>query len=314
MFSARQRSPLVPAASPQTPGNEAPARPTPTARRPWIQSCGLLVASLLLVGMSCSRQSIPASLPITHQPATNLRLSLGFAGQYGNDQRFANDPTHVQVSVNVYEGANPQPVVLPKGDHLTCGGADITPTDIGHLQHACLRQQPGGTYRFVFTDEHGGTTTLLVPIPSGKLAVLSPAPDSNMRIPTSGDIDLRIATPVPPAGGSVVINSVMALCGHGGCGTSMAPYQLSPAVTAAPTQPGGPIPMTCPPSTQSPFVTLGKGGGAISILPLPNDSFQPGPGTIQLGVDTCVPLTPTGFNAAIATFSDALTSPITWTD
>jgi hypothetical protein len=87
---------------------------------------------------------------------------------------------------------------------MTCNGQDITPTVQG-FAHPCPRQPPGGAYQIAYTDEHGATTTVTVPVPKGVFALLSPQPGAHVPIPRNGALPVRFSIPLPASQASLDI-------------------------------------------------------------------------------------------------------------
>src|SRR5262249_10947475 len=62
------------------------------------------------------------------------------------------------------------------------------------------RQPPGGSYHLVYTDEHGATTSGVIPVPTGHFALRSPSQGATMLVPPSGShqvVVIHLAVPVP---------------------------------------------------------------------------------------------------------------------
>lgn len=181
------------------------------------------------IGMGRGRAVPP---PVTHLPATQLQVDLQIFGQYDN----ASD---VMVTVIVREAAHPDEVSLPDKARLTCNGSNITPRFPSTAQ-PCPREPAGGDYCIVYTDEHGATSTVVVPVPVGALAIISPRDGSTVRIPTNHQLTIRSAIPVAPPNSSVTLTNITAWC-HA---TSKQPCNsvayLAQYVPVATPSPGGP--------------------------------------------------------------------------
>jgi hypothetical protein len=275
----------------------------------------LPLVSLLLTGMSCSNSTVIIS--VTHSQASALRLSLTIRDQY-------SDKPAVQVFVEIRDATTNQLVGLAKPAHLTCNGQDIMPIIQGS-EHACPRQPPGGAYQIAYTDEHGASTTLTVPVPKGAFTLLSPQPGAHVPIPTNYALSVRFSLPLPVTQASLD-DSVSVWCGavgHGPlCGgvDSTEPSSLPTPVTTPSVANGirsTPTPDTtvfsCPPSPP-------LENGVVSVradqvtLNLTGDfsSFLPGPGGISVSMSECTMPDPAGFASVLVTFADSLTAPITW--
>jgi len=265
----------------------------------------LAVVGLLLAIWACGAGSL--NIVITRRPASDLRLALTITGQYS---RMPN----ISIQAQVFEGANPQPVFLASGARLTCDGRDIKPnTQIA--VHPCPRQAPGGTYQIAYTDEHGAVTTLLVRVPVGEFAILSPQPGAQVPIPTNANLEVRLALPVPPAGSVVAVDSIYATCWAAPCSAFFLPPAGPPLAapsTAPVSSPTPGVAATCAPAPQGPRVKLSVGQATITMA---GDFgvFQPGPGMIEAAMKVCVTPAHAGFSAATVTFFDWTSAPITWT-
>src|SRR5690349_24645725 len=132
--------------------------------------------TLMLVGMACSASGPGRPPPVTHLPAAQLRLLIQITGQYGG-------ASTVQTQINIVDAHSGQVYSLADKARLTCNGGDVKPNYPSDVVRTCLRQPPGGAYSFTFTDEHGATTTVVVPVPTGQLAILSPRYGSTVYIP-----------------------------------------------------------------------------------------------------------------------------------
>lgn len=273
--------------------------------------------SLALAFWACG-----ATPAVTHQPASRLRLTVSIIGQ------FTSDDANVLVDVRLYEGANGMVAFAPGGARLTCNGSDVKP-DYQTFQRKCPRSPQGGVYTFIYTDEHGVVTTATIPVPRGRLALLSPRAGATVLIPGSRPVSTAtpyvapsptlyvvptpydpsatapIRTPVPgpgltlayeaPAalhGGSVTLSSASAECGDwkiSNCGDQV--FQASDDPANATTS-----------------------GGKQSIHMVGDFSqFQPGPGAISLSTTIQATVADSGFAGLMATFTDNLRIPITWT-
>ena len=109
--------------------------------------------------------------------------------------------------------------------------------------YTCPRQAPGGADQIGYTDEHGATTILTVPVPTGEFALVAPRPDGSATLPAVGALTLRLVTPPLPPGGSVTVDHVALWRGYstgqGTCGVvSETPVEAGttpPASTSSPT-------------------------------------------------------------------------------
>lgn len=187
------------------------------------------VLGLLLALIGCGA----ATLPITHRPASDLRLEIHVSGQYG--ERYG-DGKNVNVWVRVLDGTDPNGVALPDKARVTCGGTSIKPRPPLTIAASgpCPRQAPGGAYQIIYTDEHGVSTSVTVPVPTGSFAILSPLAGSAVSIPTNGALTVRVSLPTPPPNETFSIESVATFCGAylDRCGGVAAPVKPA-AIPAA---------------------------------------------------------------------------------
>ncbi len=180
-----------------------PARMSRLARWYAVPAFGLLLA---LIGCGA------ATLPITHRPASDLRLEIHIFGQFGAKY---GDGKSVNVSVRVFDGTTPNGVALPDNARVTCGGISIksrSPLTVA-ASGPCPRQAPGGAYQITYTDEHGLSTTAIVPVPTGTFAILSPLAGSAVPIPTNGALTVRVSLPDAPPNGAFSIENIATFCG-----------------------------------------------------------------------------------------------------
>lgn len=240
----------------------------------------LPVVSLALAIWACG--STPA---ISHQGAAHLRLAITFTAQYTGNTDTA------LVDVRIYDTTNNQLVFAPTNAHLTCEGADVKP-DYQRFMRECPRQPAGGAYHFVYTDERGVVTTVVIPVPRGTVALLAPRPDDRVAIPANNALAIRYRVPTAGPDGSVTMDEVraLALCGE----------------TAAP--PCGEV------TFGKPFTTGEAVIGGDGVFQLRGDfsSFQPKPGMVDMTISVHVSPSQSGFARVDATFTDSVAAPITW--
>ena len=285
------------------------AQPAPGRRARRASLRYLPLMTLLLAIWACGGTAVVA---VTHKPASQLRIALDIAGQY------SNRPT-VQIGVEIYDLVNQQSFALAKSARLTCNGSDIVPT-IQSGTHTCPRQPPGGAYHIEYTDEHGVSTTVTVPIPTGVFALLSPQPGALVPIPTIGALSVRFSIPHLVAPASVTDGSIDASCGdvQYSCGLETSGPFDNPIATPSVANGSGTAvatsnALTCPPSPLPKNLHATMHGDQVTYI-LSDDftSFQPGPGSIDLWIAMCMSPNPAGFAAARVTFSDSISAPITW--
>lgn len=328
-----------------------------TKRQPRLLLTLLPLLSLLLAiwacGISLGSHYGYHAPPVTHRPASQLRLTIQIGGQY---EQYGASPD-VQVQVRVFEVSNSNEVSLADNASLTCNSVDIKRNSYG-FSPPCPPQPPGGVYRITYTDEHGAATTVVVPVPAGAFAILSPRDGASVPIPTNGTLTVRYAIPTPPANGSVAIDNVTAACSVSDAQPCGAVYgNLRPSATATPGQgigvatvepfaagldnatplPGktptrgptpthiptqGPTPLpgsTSQPTTPgmpaaTPTVVVTQNGDTGTIL-LSGDysEFQPAKGFLSLSVEAHVTPDPGAFSAVTVSYADTLHTSFTWT-
>jgi hypothetical protein len=161
--------------------------------------------SLALVGMACSASPPAQRPPVTHLPAAQLRMLIQITGQYG-------DASTVQTQIDIVDAQSGQIFSFADKARLTCNGSDVKPGYPTNVIRTCPRQPPGGAYRFTYTDEHGASTTVVVPVPAGQFAVLSPRDGSTTHIPTDGALAVRFTLPIPPPNSSITQFYVSVSC------------------------------------------------------------------------------------------------------
>ena len=284
-------------------------------------------------------------LPITHRPASELRLEINIINQYKKD-------AGVYVQVRAFDGVNERGVAFADKASLTCDGVNIKAQAAWKEAGAgsCPRQPPGGAYTFIYTDEHGASTTVTVPVSVDAFSILSPAPNSPALIPTNGALSLRVSLPALP-NGNFTVGSITASVGsypNTYASVSAAVQDdATPTITptarnagyrglaslandrarsATPTPPATPTqgyqpPTPTPGDTQTPSLppppasaTMTR-DGANGIITLRGDfsQFFPGDGEVALEVRAQETLDAGGFAAATATVeSERISFPITW--
>ena len=313
----------------------------------WLLPLLSLTLATLACGISFGSHIGYRPPPATHLPASQLRLEIQISGQYEQYGNPSGAPT-VGIAVRVFEGTKASESSLADKATLTCNGVDIKRNAYG-FSPPCPRQPPGGAYRLVYTDEHGARTTVVIPVPTGTFAILSPQDGASIPIPTNGALPVRYTIPTAPANGSVAIDNVTAACsvsdaqpcgsvyanlqpdttptpGQGGSG-AVAPLAAklgnatpqpgkTPTRGPTPTQPPTPLPGSTPLPTRpipTPTVVVTQNGNTGTIL-LAGDysEFQPAKGFLSLSVEAHVTPDPGGFAAVTASYSDTLQSSFTW--
>jgi hypothetical protein len=315
----------------------------------WLLPLLSVTFAMLACGISLGSHIGYRPPPATHLPASQLRLEISILGQYERYSKSSSAPT-VGIAVRVFEGTNTSEVSLPDKATLTCNGTDIKRNSNG-FSPPCPQQPPGGAYRLVYTDEHGASTGVVIPVPSGTFAILWPEDGATVPIPTNGVLSVRFTIPTAPVNGSVAIDHVTAACSVSDaqpCGSVYA--NLRPIVTATPgqgdgvitvaplaaklgnstPQPGktptrGPIPTQPPTPTPgatqtpsipspTPTVVVTQNGDTGTIM-LTGDygEFQPAKGFLSMTVEAHVTPDPGAFSSVTVTYTDTLHTQFTWT-
>lgn len=304
----------------------------------------LLLTSLALTILACSivnvspRRALPP--PVTHLPASQLRLMIQITGQYGIT------PT-VKVWAHFFDANNTQEFSLADKARLTCNGSDIKPIYPNNVIRNCPRQPPGGAYRLEYTDEHGAATTVVVPVPAGQYAILSPRAGSAVHIPTDGALAVRFAVPILPPNSSITLLEVIAACQETpsvSCDSIANNFIIAATPTPLTGVPSPTAfvfhgPPTPTPSSSDPTATVYENRGPPTPTPPPGStptapefdgtvtqtggvatvalvgdytSFRPGPGSIEISIMEQIAPDRGGFAAASATMGGDTTTNITW--
>lgn len=107
-------------------------------------------------------------------------------------------------AISVYINLDSQPAILGAGQRLTCNGVLVRRPDTNAQGYGfpegtvtVPRQPPGGRYIFVYTDERGRQTTVVVPAPLMDFAITSLAASARVPIPRRVDRGPTAATPTP---------------------------------------------------------------------------------------------------------------------
>ncbi len=315
----------------------------------WLLPLLSLALATLACGISLGSHIGYHPPPATHLPASQLRLEIQISGQYEQYGNPSGAPT-VGIAVRVFEGTRASESSLADKATLTCNGVDIKRNAYG-FSPPCPRQPPGGAYRLVYTDEHGAKTTVVIPVPTGTFAIVSPQDGATIPIPTNGTLPVRFTVPTAPADGSVAIDNVTAACSVSDAQPCGAVYaNLRPTATATPgqgrgpaanaplsanignatplpgkTPTGAPIPTLPPtptpganqtPTTPSPTPTVvvtQKGDTGTIMLTGDYSEFQPAKGFLSMTVEAHVTPDPDDFSSVTVTYTDTLHTQFTWT-
>jgi hypothetical protein len=153
-----------------------PPRPARTTRRlARIWTIVTLLASVLVM-LACMQVT-----RLEKAPASILRMEVFFQGGLV-------PASQVKISVSITTTPNAW-VQFAGHQKLTCNGVTISEVDSGRSNDpptraaTIPRQPPGGAYTFVYTDEGGRQTTVVVPVPQADLAVNQPVANARIPIP-----------------------------------------------------------------------------------------------------------------------------------
>lgn len=309
--------------------------PPPFGRRASISRRATLTLSLLCVGAALLACGAASAVTLTNGTASALKLNIQIYPVYPYP---ASRKMQIQVDI---ADASGYPVNLRNGQKLTCNGVGF-PQGGRSLSGSSSApdetviqvspQPPGGAYTFVYTDERGQQTTLVVPVGSTPLQILSPRAGDVIPIPTpkAGPIGTPAITPAagpqsPDLGASLVVQYLLPETPPGATITSYVAAWWAIPDCAAPEKRLGYT--SCKTRSELGFVSAGtvdkSGTGAaltktVTITDGSPDSgytfatFQPGPGWIHL--DARIDWTPatTGFAAVNVQMQSATEIPITW--
>jgi hypothetical protein len=296
--------------------------------------------SLALVGMACSASPPAQRPPVTHLPAAQLRMLIQITGQYG-------DASTVQTQIDIVDAQSGQIFSFADKARLTCNGSDVKPGYPTNVIRTCPRQPPGGAYRFTYTDEHGVTTTILVPVPAGQFAILSPRYGSTVYIPRDGALAVHFTLPIPPPRSRIAQVLVSASCQttpSATCNTVGQSYYVEPTPTppvGVPTATAFPVtlPPTPTPSSSNPTATVYENHGPPTPTPPPGATptipyydgtvtqtggpgavalvgdftqFRPGKGSIELSITEQFMPDPGAFASVSVRMDGETTANIIW--
>jgi hypothetical protein len=137
---------------------------------------------------------------VTCAPASTLSLEGHFDGAL-------LPGAQVTIRLRIADAAHGQDVALTNQQFFTVNGVRVPEppppsgqTTIPFVRFVTVpRQPPGGSYRFVYTDERGQQTTFVVPAPQADFVVTSPAPMAHVPIPapSSGALTVHYTVPFP---------------------------------------------------------------------------------------------------------------------
>ena len=152
--------------------------------------------------------------------------------------------------------------------------------------------QRAAAHHFIYTDEHGAATGVVIPIPTGTVALLTPRAGDKVATPVNNTLAIRYTTPTAPPGGSVTMDQVAAICGTNTspqCGeVSFGQANITGQVVI--------------------------GGEMSSSLPATFHRFSQAAVWLNSRLrEQAPPSQSGGFASVNATFADSVAAPITWT-
>jgi hypothetical protein len=270
-----------------------------------------LLASVLLLLACMSVTKLKAA------PATTLQLTVVLQGGLVSAS---------QVKISVYITTTPNTWVQFAGHQkLTCNGVNIPEVasliSNGPPTRTVIipRQPPGGSYTFVYTDEGGRQTSVVVPAPQVDLAVTQPLANARTLIPKTpsptGEVDTASSRPESLASEPFQIT-----------------YTVPFPIDALPVED-----QKIPPIDQA-FVWIqgscrhgepaecmlggdgidASGSATISDKYTPYghgfENFAPGPGDLRLNMSVRWKMPDTGFNSFGVQYEDGVSVPVTWVE
>lgn len=265
---------------PGQPYQEPNSNPVIGLSRIWSSAFAALLAVPII--LACE----PHPLTVTSIPAARLHFTVNINDQYAATPQVL---IHAQVSLPGESRA----IVATTSHTLTCNGVSVIAGAEITGSAMVPRQPPGGTYTFIYTDEHGQRTTQAVPVPPGQFAVDSPSANSSVPIPgtsasrnVSPALVIRFTTPSTLAGASATAQASV-VCDR--------TYQVAC---------GGILGPTVPATGLYTLADQEPNGFA---------SFTPGPGEVSVIFAMAWSIPASGFAAAQVQWHDLRIIPINWT-
>jgi hypothetical protein len=256
----------------------------------------LALGGTLLVLFACD--SVPThgtTIPAAHVPASAVNVSLTIASQFIG----GNPPGTVNI-IAIFANASGT-FVLSGKQKFTCDGFMLP------MYSASVRRQPpGSVYTCVYTDDQGKQTTLLVPAPQGSFAMTDPLPNATVTIPVS------VKRPLPTtqfSGSQRPAEYTSTLHMH---------YQFPPLPQGATATLTAVVRSSKPPEpgitgTDEPATGTYDLSDAQTAYGAGFESFQPGPGSLEVNSTIIWPAVPPGgFHAVKYTYLDSLSIPVQW--
>jgi hypothetical protein len=273
--------------------------------RPVILALAIAAVLVPLI-LACGEDPAPQRLKTA--PASQLQLSLRFDST-SSEASHPLPPDKVFVTAR-FQTAQVQ-VLLSGGQTLTCDGTDVAiPTLLD-------RQPPGGKYICMYTDERGQRTTVVVPVPTGTLAITNPPAGASVPIPPP----LPHATPLPPKPG---LKDLPPRVLHGPLAITYTLPTVPPGgqafVSATAGCPPSPDGLACDkpygPTVYGPESAVHNGTYVLADSPSSISGFDylaPGPGYVMLTLATYWSPAPQGFQQVDVDMRESVTNPVTWT-
>ena len=253
----------------------------------------LSLVCVVLVLLACG--ATPIVNRLAKAPASTINLTVVIDDQLA----FTSEKTTVLVSAGFSNKR--ESFVLSGKQLLTCDGVRV-PNMSG------VPRRNAGVYTFVYTDEQGHQTTLLVPVPKGVLDMtFPPGGGGPVALPTTAqDAALVESTPGPrpPALASAfIIHYHFPLLPPTATGTVSA-YVTSEFGTSKYDEVTGAVEAATGTYVLSDAGTpLGQGF----------DGFAPGPGVLMMSAQAHWATTTSGFHRVDVTYRGEVSIPLTWT-
>jgi hypothetical protein len=249
----------------------------------------LPLGGVLVILLACGA----APNTVATAPASTMSLSIWI------DNQLIPDSTGTTVSIYVTFSNASVGFALSGKQTLTCNGVKLPS---GAVRWSVPRQPPGGVYTFVYTDERGYQTTLIVPVPRGTFQVLSPMPNAAVPIP----MHTRYTPPASATPGPRPPESVNALSIH--YLFPLLPQNATATMSAYASSSNGNVFGAEEPATGTYLLSdagtpYGQGF----------EAFPPGPGVITLKASIDWKPPASGFHTVQVVYRANLAYPITWT-
>jgi hypothetical protein len=286
-----------------------PARTTRQLARIWTALVLLAAVFVMLACMQVTR--------LEKAPASNLRLEVLFQGGLVSAS---------QVKISVSITTNPNAWVEFAGHQkLTCNGVTIPEKDSGKSSDPPIRtvtiprQPPGDAYTFVYTDEGGRQTSVVVPAPQADLAVTQPVANARIPIPK---------TPTPSEEQDPGLPRPESLASEPFQVTYTVPFPKDSLPKTSQDLPeadgvSARVTGTCRKGPLSQCLLsqgLSDATGSVTITDknLPYgygfENLAPGAGSVEFGMEVSWYVPDSGFNSFRIRYQDGMSVPVTWVE